>query len=172
MEKTCIKCGSQIRDGFAFCTECGAKAPEDVPVQSMEPTPAVPVPPVQQKYAPPQQTVQPVPPVSADKVVSTGAYFGLMLLMALPVIGFIACIIMAFAAKNRNIRNFARAILIWTVIALVLAGILTALFALLANTFVSSFGQAVGEQVGDLGDLSGQLGELEDIVNQFQNSGS
>lgn len=30
MARKCIQCGADIRDGVAFCTECGAKAPETV----------------------------------------------------------------------------------------------------------------------------------------------
>ena len=44
-----------------------------------------------------------------------------MLLFAIPVIGLIALLIFAFAVKNKNLRNFARAILIWIIVALVLS---------------------------------------------------
>lgn len=51
----------------------------------------------------------------------TGAYFALILLFAIPVIGIISCIIMAVAPKNVNIKHFARAVLIWALIAIILA---------------------------------------------------
>ena len=28
MARNCTQCGAELRDGIAFCTECGAKAPE------------------------------------------------------------------------------------------------------------------------------------------------
>lgn len=63
-------------------------------------------------------------PASVSPEVGTGAYFGLMFLFAIPVLGWIVCLICAFAMKNKNIRNFARAQLIWMVIGLILSGIL------------------------------------------------
>ena len=63
-------------------------------------------------------------PASVSPEVGTGAYFGLMFLFAIPVLGWIVCLICAFAMKNKNIRNFARAQLIWMVIGLIFSGIL------------------------------------------------
>lgn len=48
----------------------------------------------------------------------TGAYFGTMLLFCIPVIGWVACIIMAFAGNAQNRKNFARAMLIFIIIGL------------------------------------------------------
>ena len=49
-----------------------------------------------------------------------GICLGLQLLFALPIIGWIACIICAFAPENQNVKNYARATLIWLLIAVVL----------------------------------------------------
>ena len=77
------------------------------------------------------------------KVVGTGAYFGLMFLFGIPLIGLIACIIMAFAPKNRNIKNYARAMLIWTIIGLVLTGVLVALFVAFADKLADYLSQMI-----------------------------
>ena len=108
-----------------------------------------------QYVQPPQQTVYASPqtvPASAsdktDKVVGTGAYFWLMFLYALPVIGFLVCLIMGFAAKNKNLKHFARAILIWVLVGLILSAIISI---------------AVYFLIGSLGDLAGlDLGSLFD----------
>jgi len=186
MAKFCTECGKEISEGAAFCTECGTKAPantqasETVTGEIRTEAPAYTPPPTQtrqaqQSYAAPTQTVYAPPaPDPASKVVGTGTYFGLILLFALPVIGLIACIIMAFAPKNRNIKHFARAMLIWTVIALVLFGILAAVLTMLANSLMDYINQLTGGEFGGLGDLFGQLGELgelADIMEQYQNGG-
>ena len=46
-------------------------------------------------------------------VVGAGTFIGLLVLFNIPIIGWVICIIMAFAAKNHNIRNLARAVLIY-----------------------------------------------------------
>ena len=179
MARFCTECGKEIADGVAFCTECGTKAPAD-PAPSVTETmteavttkvenPVVHTPPAQSYQA--QQTYTQPAPDPASKVVGTGAYFGLMLLFAIPIIGQIACLIMAFAPKNKNIKHFARAQLIWMVIAIVLIGILVAVISLLTNSLMDYINQLTDGQFSDFGDLFGQLGDLEGIMDQYQNGG-
>jgi hypothetical protein len=54
------------------------------------------------------------------------------ILFVLPIIGQLACIIMAFAAKNYNRRHYARSVLIMIAIGIVLAA---AAFAVLTWIF-------------------------------------
>ena len=179
MAKFCTECGKEIADGVAFCTECGTKAPADPVSATTETvteakdtkveTPVVHTPPAQ-SYQAQQIYTQPAPDPTS-KVVGTGAYFGLMLLFAIPIIGQIACIIMAFAPKNKNIKHFARAQLIWMVIAIVLIGILVALITLLTNSLMDYINQLTDGQFSDFGDLFGQLGDFEGLMEQFQNGG-
>ncbi len=63
-----------------------------------------------------QQPVQKNTPGSADTVVSVWAYIGLTILFAIPVIGWISCIVMSFAAENRNIRNLSRAYFVFLIL--------------------------------------------------------
>lgn len=71
-----------------------------------------------------------------------------MFLYALPVIGFLVCLIMGFAAKNKNLKHFARAILIWVLVGLIISAIISI---------------AVYFLIGSLGDLAGlDLGSLFD----------
>jgi len=180
MAKFCTECGKEIAAGVAFCTECGTKAPADPVSATTETvteakdtkveTPVVHTPTAQSYQA--QQTYT-APPAAdpTSKVVGTGAYFGLMLLFAIPIIGQIACLIMAFAPKNKNIKHFARAMLIWTVIAVVLLGILVAVISLLTNSLMDYINQLTDGQFSDFGDLFGQFGDLEGIMDQYQNGG-
>ncbi len=140
MAKFCTECGKEIASGVAFCTECGAKAPDDPVTETTEtvtevktepkletkPEAAIHTAPSQNNYR--AQQTQPVyqqPPITqaapdpASKVVGTGAYFGLMFLFSLPIIGILSVIIMSFAAKNKNIKHFAKANLIWAIISFV-----------------------------------------------------
>ena len=112
MAKFCTHCGKELPDGAAFCTECGAK--------TSEPSPA----PQPQYASQPEQR----PQGGKYGVASTASFFWLMLLFALPVIGWICCIVFSFAPQNENIKHYARAILLWDIVAIV-AVILLAIFA-------------------------------------------
>ena len=143
----CKECGTNVPDSVKFCTDCGnpmeviepvmaaAPAPEPAPVESVPA--AVPVPaPVTEHQQPVQQYTQPTPdysqqpayseeapppPTSKYAPISTGAYIGFSLLFSLPLIGPIICIIMSFTAKRVNLRNYARAMLIFLIIGLIVS---------------------------------------------------
>ena len=130
MERICTNCGSPLMEGALFCAECGARleepenvlpaedftaAPEEMAVNNQEeeakplwakvpPAPVMP----EEKQAPSLPEREPL-----FKAVKTSTYFWLILLFAVPLIGLIAMLIIAFTAKNNNLRNFARAHLIW-----------------------------------------------------------
>ncbi len=188
MAKFCTECGKEIAAGMAFCTECGTKAPDDPAPQvteavtevKAEPTPpAKPETPVytppapayqpQQTYAQPQPTYSSPVPDNTNKVVGTGLYIGLMILFSIPIIGFIACIIITFTAKNKNIKNYARATLICMIIAFVLLAILVALVSVLVNALNDYINQMTDGQFGGFGDLFGQVNEIKDSMNEFAN---
>lgn len=149
-----------------------APTPEPKPVSEPIPEP-IPEPPVQPQPQPSyqqQQSYRPQPaPVSTEGVkpkggkygvVGTGAFFGLQLLFALPLIGWIACIIMAFAPKNENIRHYARANLIWFIVGIVLCVLLFVVFWLLSGQMLDYFNQATG----------GSFASWEDILKGVGNA--
>ena len=138
----CTECGADIPEGMRFCTGCGkqvgdpqaaqAPAPVAMPVQ----TPAASIPvqtqpsPAVAHQAPPRPVVPSArqgrvdiapPKGSKYAVMGTGAYFGTILLFCVPVIGWVACIIMAFAGGKQNRKNFARAMLIFIIIGILLS---------------------------------------------------
>ncbi|MBE6658346.1 MAG: hypothetical protein E7604_07865 [Ruminococcaceae bacterium] len=136
---------------------------------------------------PPAMTVAPT-----DPVVGTGAFFGLEFVFAIPVIGFIVGLFLAFLPKNRNLKHYARAKLIWAVISL----LITALLSACAYIFVQSLPALIAgqldveeeiveqffdnsasipeiiEQVEDLGALAGAVGQLEDIGEVIGDAGA
>ena len=155
MAKFCTECGKEIADGVAFCTECGAKTPATTAAKAETVTDNAVQPQTQpqQTYQQPtpQQTVVQTPtaePVS--KVVGTGTYFALMLLYALPIIGIISVIVMASKAKNKNIKNFAKANLIWAIIAVILSISVVVGIIALGNSFMEYIRQALEGSLGDL----------------------
>ena len=160
-----------------FCTECGIKAPADPATATTETvteakdtkveTPVVHTPPAQSYQA--QQTYTQPAPDPTSKVVGTGAYFGLMLLFAIPIIGQIACLIMAFAPKNKNIKHFARAQLIWMIIGIIIAALVIGGIVLLVNTFSDYIAETTGGEFNGLGDLFEQFqnGGFEDMPSNY-----
>ena len=71
-----------------------------------------------QKRAAEQALIDACPP--QYRPVSTSKYFWLAFLSAVPVIGFIATFILSIAGRNKNVKNFERAILAYYIIALVI----------------------------------------------------
>ena len=138
MAKFCTNCGATIPDEKYFCTECGTRigATEEAPVtpppvQTPPPTQAPPPPPTQApppnyQYQTTAATGEAVPaPGSRYEPITTGGYIGIMLLMCIPIIGFLLTIIWACGGcRKLQKRNLARASLIMMVIGLVISLIL------------------------------------------------
>ncbi len=141
MASYCNNCGAQLQENSEYCYNCGATnaaeqqqyannyAEQAAPNQQYstyqngnyaQPTPQYP----QNNYvqAPVQNTSNLYP------VAGVGGFFGRMILFSIPVVGLICCIIMAFAPRNPNVRNHARAYCIFWIIAaaLVLLGVIIA----------------------------------------------
>ena len=71
-----------------------------------------------QKRAAQQALIDACPP--QYRPVSTSKYFWLAFLSALPFIGFIITLLLSIAGRNRNVKNFEKAILAYYIIGLVL----------------------------------------------------
>ena len=156
-----------------------AQAPN--PQTAAQPAPEAPgeqAAPAQTAYTPPPQTeparqqqtstpsaYQSPAPASESKVVGTGWFFGMMLLFAIPVIGWLVCLITALAAKNENKKHFAKAMLIWLIIGLVLAVVGYFVFRWLGGALMDYINQATDGAFGEWGDIFEQF-------KQFQNGGS
>ena len=168
MAMFCTKCGAALTPGTRFCTTCGAPveepvtAPEtpvveEVPAAPVAPTPVEPTPvPVQPAPAPVQPAPAPVQPVVAPvqyvpvqpvqqmtaapkkEVAGVGRYFWTMLLFTIPVVGFIFSIIFSFAPRNKSFKNFSRAMMIWYIIAIVIAIAIIVLLSVLGKSIGSA----------------------------------
>ena len=125
-------------DDAVFCTECGTKMEQPKQDSTEQPKAQPQTQNAQQnnqqynqQYTGPQPNYYPQSPEDYAKksVVSTGAFFGLNLLFSLPAIGWIICLVMAFAPQNQNIKNFARSKLIWIAIGIVVGIIAGVVFS-------------------------------------------
>jgi len=164
MARFCTTCGAELNPDAAFCTNCGASGSAPA---APEPQPTVWTQPIQ--TAPPAPPPPAAPVVPTEEPVGTGTFFGLMLLFALPIIGQLACIIMCFVPKRKSLRSFARATLIWFVIALILSLLLGFAAKALLNAAAPYFEQFTAEMggLGGLGELLEQLGELEGLMESL-----
>jgi len=72
-----------------------------------------------QKRAAQQALIDACPP--QYRPVSTSKYFWLAFLSCIPIVGFILTIFLSIAGRNRNVKNFEKAILAYYIIAIVIA---------------------------------------------------
>ncbi len=95
----CENCGKPLSDGERFCPNCGGVSD------------------------PAHQAAAPRPPKGSPyAVLGSWSFFGTMLLLSVPVVGFVFAIVWACGgAHNLNRRNYARAILLFYIIAIVLS---------------------------------------------------
>lgn len=108
-----------------------------------------------------------------NKPVGFWAYFGLILLFSIPVIGFLAALGFIIGPKNKNIKNFAGASLTWIVVqivstVLVTTLVISALFGLFIPMINDSLGtefQNFSEVVGVATDLA--KGDYSSVIAHF-----
>ena len=72
------------------------------------------------------------------KPISMWGYFGYEILFSIPFIGFILLIILAFAPRNKNVKNFARSYFCMFILGLVVA--LVGIAIALATGAITSLG--------------------------------
>ncbi|NLL90894.1 MAG: zinc ribbon domain-containing protein [Ruminococcaceae bacterium] len=140
---TCGSCGTNISNNEKFCPSCGAPNPyantqQNSPNYSYQQS----APPYTYPSSPPQQAVDvPPAPNSLYAPVSVGAFIGVMLLMAVPLVNLIMLFVWAFGSSTKiNLKNYARASLILTLIGIVLA----ILFSLVLGSVISGIFSAMG----------------------------
>ena len=140
----CADCGADINGTGKFCEECGALVkPEFKEAPKKEDS----VQGEQTSAAPPVHTAQRDP---AETPMSTLGFLGMLILNCIPIIGLIVLIIFACDNSNLSRRNFARAMLIFTLISVVLSVIvfvvaITTLYTGLIDLFSSFFENEFGE---------------------------
>lgn len=111
----CPNCGTQT-DG-KFCPKCGTATVAQVqPVSYAAPAPAAQPRAITKEDLPEQY-----------KPLSAWAYWGLSILYAVPIVGFVFLIINSFNSSNINRRSFTRSYWINTIIAVTIIIILVAI---------------------------------------------
>lgn len=138
--KFCSNCGSGISEGVTFCEKCGK------PVENKESTEQNNN---QNNYQVNQQQSINQPRYSTqpnyqqqygyndiEKPMSVGQYIGTMLLLAIPIAGFVLYIVWAFSSDiNINKKNYCRAVLI---LQLIVLGIYILFFVVILGAVASS----------------------------------
>ncbi len=180
----CKKCGKELPEGGELCAECKASEtdqPEEEIAKEDANQSKTDAPPKQEFAPPPPPPPQYANPAPAEdpktKPVSTGTFFGLEFVYKIPVIGWITCLIMAFAPKNKSLKHYARAKLIWLLIGLAFA-VGTFFLVKFVGGFIvdyigdfveNNFGEysEVFEQFGDIGELLDKVGDLGDLADQY-----
>ena len=122
----CNKCASKIPDGSIFCPECGQK------LTVAQPQPAAPQVPLR-RQSPYPQTYRQAPQAYPDAApvygssgygsdplgapLSTGSFFWMPVIIAIPIVGFILLLVWAFSKNtNLNRKHYARSVLLWGLI--------------------------------------------------------
>lgn len=143
----CEKCGKTLLDNETFCPECGqvveatnqenqgiemkeekkAKKEKDKGVEAAKEPEAVEEVKVVEKVEPtPEPVVQPKEAPVLPQKVGFGRYFIILLLNLIPVVGFFFIFIFSLAGKNKNFKNFCKAVLVVDLIVLVVVAIVAA----------------------------------------------
>ena len=113
----------------------------------------------------------PASPVQIEKPVSTAVFFGLEILISIPLIGLIASIIFSFAPQNANLKHYARAKLIRCIISLILSVFLIIGCIFVVRTVTAEVQKKIDEFSASLEEFSfieefiGQIDGIEDIGN-------
>ena len=190
----CNECGAEVAAGIKFCSSCGnpmGQAAQPVPAMAaaQEYSPSQPQP-VQSVYVPPaMQSPQPsaaqprpasaavpvpgsdAPPAKGSRyaVMGVGAYIGIMLLYSLPIVGIIACIIVTFAAKNQNLRNFSKAMLILLIVGIVISIAVSIFLGLFWEAVIESITASAGGVAGDIvgSSSASEAGGILDLLGMF-----
>ena len=179
MAAICKQCGAPLEAGNKFCMTCGAPAEAAMEQPQVQQSQAYQASQPQQAYqaqqsyqAPPagkqkrqkkQKAVYIDPnapgPGSPYEPITTKGYIGIALLMAIPVVGIILAIVWALGGCRKvNKRNFARAMLIMMIIALILSLVIGGIGGLLVKKAAKEAGITGEEASGLVSGITGLLG--------------
>lgn len=139
----CTRCGATIPEGSVFCTSCGTRTDAADGANGNTPPQREASYPNSGVYTqPPRQFNMPLdqPPLEGSRYaeVKTSNFFWSMLVLSLPLVGFVFAIVWAFSSSEAiNKRNWARAVLIWQLVGVCLAIVLGIVFAIVGVSTLS-----------------------------------
>lgn len=122
---------------------------------------------------PVEEPVTPVPQSPAETV-GFWTFFGLMALFAIPVVGLIAAIVFLFAPKKKTLKNYAGAVLTWTVLRLIAAATTVLLvLTLFGGMILPALNQQLGTDLNNIFEVIGLVSDLESgnyskVIAQFR----
>ena len=149
---SCKKCGANVPDDKKFCTGCGKPMGVKAPVKTAPTTKA--------------DTGKQPSAGSPYAVMGVGSYVGASLLMSIPVIGWIICIIWALGGcNNRNKRNYARAVLIFMIIGVLVSFVIYTLINRLIGGTTALLQQIITESTFG---ISGMVGVLQELLEALR----
>jgi len=160
----CPKCGTNVPEGSKFCESCGnnmqlseQSIQQESPQESQQESPRPTYNPNPAPAYQPQPRPQPAPAYinntvnivdPRDKPYGIGGWLGSILLSLIPFVGFILMLVWAFGGNtNKSKKNWAIAMLIFWVIAIILGILIYAsLFAALGGILdqMGSFEEFMG----------------------------
>lgn len=108
----CTGCNNQFEDHAMFCPQCGKQAQQSLDLQEK----------------------------AKDQKVTTGYFFGMNFVYSIPIIGIVVAIAIIVSKQQKQTQiNYAKAMLIWNVIEIILTvvtvGIVAAFGAVVSNVF-------------------------------------
>lgn len=118
----------------------------------------------QEPIASEQTPVTPQKPQKSKETVGFWEFLGMIALFSVPVIGFIALIVFMFSPKRKSLKNYARAMMTWLVVRLVVAVLIVCLvITAVGNLLLPTINESLGVEF----DSILQVAELVmDITNR------
>lgn len=111
----------------------------------------------------PAEATKPAICDESTKPVKVRTYFGLFILFAIPVIGWLACAIMMFAPKSKSLKNYARAFMVKLVLQLaVISLIAVSLVAVFNNMILPSINDTLGTRFTSINELIALVSDTAD----------
>jgi uncharacterized membrane protein YvbJ len=143
MAKFCTYCGFPLEENVSVCSECGVSVPgmsaeipaeqtivNEVPVQA-------PVEEFTSKSV--KEETKLYPPAGI------ASFFFLSFVYAIPLVGFLCSVILSFTSKNPSLKNYARSVLLWNLMAVIAVLLVVAGFFVLGLTLGVLFREFIDE---------------------------
>lgn len=106
-----------------------------------------------------EQTAPTQKPEQIEQNVGFWEFFGLIVLFAIPVIGFIAALIFLFVPQRKSLKNFAGATLAWLIVRAIAAAIsIVIAITVIGGMMIPAINGAFGTEFQD-------FGEAFDVIN-------